>query len=87
MRQHRGRLAASRLLPPAQPEGQRRLHASRGCAPGRPQRHRVRRHYAGIFEDVDPAQRVTAEAAIRAAREPGVRRVRTLLDPTPTALG
>ena len=34
------------------------------------------RHYAGIFDDVDPATRVTAEAAIRAAREPGVRALR-----------
>jgi hypothetical protein len=34
------------------------------------------RHYAGIFEDYDPAQRTSAEAAIRAAREPGVRVVR-----------
>lgn len=45
------------------------------------------RHYAGIFEDVDPGQRVTAEAAIRAAREPGVRGVCALFDPTPEALG
>jgi hypothetical protein len=30
------------------------------------------RHYAGIFEDYDPANRTSAEAAIRAAREPGV---------------
>jgi hypothetical protein len=40
------------------------------------------RHYAGIFEDVDPAERVTAEAAIRAAREPGVRGVCALFDMT-----
>ena len=40
------------------------------------------RHYAGIFEDVDPAKRVTAEAAIRAAREPGVRGVCALFDST-----
>jgi integrase len=45
------------------------------------------RHYAGIFEDVDPAQRVTAEAAIRAAREPGVRGVCALFDPTSDAIG
>jgi hypothetical protein len=31
------------------------------------------RHYAGIFEDYDPANRTSAEAAIRAAREPVVR--------------
>ena len=31
------------------------------------------RHYAGIFEDYDPANRTSAEAAIRAAREPDVR--------------
>jgi integrase len=33
------------------------------------------RHYAGIFEDYDPANRTSAEAAIRAARESGVRGV------------
>lgn len=38
------------------------------------------RHYVGIFEDVNPAERVTAEAAIRAAREPGVRGVCALFD-------
>ena len=38
------------------------------------------RHYAGIFDDVDPATRVTAEAAIRAARGPGVRGVCALFD-------
>ncbi len=38
------------------------------------------RHYAGIFEDVDPAKRVSAEDAIRAAREPGVRGVCALFD-------
>lgn len=38
------------------------------------------RHYAGIFEGVDPAKRLSAEAAIRAAREPGVRGVRSLFD-------
>ncbi|HEV7853482.1 MAG TPA: tyrosine-type recombinase/integrase [Mycobacterium sp.] len=38
------------------------------------------RHYAGIFEDYDPAQRTSAEAAIRAAREPGVRGVCALVD-------
>ena len=31
------------------------------------------RHYAGIFEDYDPALRTSAEAAICAAREPAVR--------------
>ena len=31
------------------------------------------RHYAGIFEDYDPANRTSAEAAICAAREPDVR--------------
>ncbi len=45
------------------------------------------RHYAGIFDDVDPGQRVTAEAAIRAAREPGVRGVCALFDPTSDAIG
>jgi integrase len=34
------------------------------------------RHYAGIFEDYDPANRTSAETAIRAAREPGVRAAR-----------
>jgi integrase len=38
------------------------------------------RHYAGIFEDYDPAQRTSAEAAIRAARESGVRGVCALFD-------
>ena len=38
------------------------------------------RHYAGIFEDYDPANRTSAEAAIRAAREPGVRGVCALFD-------
>jgi hypothetical protein len=38
------------------------------------------RHYAGIFEDHDPAQRTSAETAIRAAREPGVRGVCALVD-------
>jgi integrase len=38
------------------------------------------RHYAGIFEDYDPAQRTSAEAAIRAVREPGVRGVCALAD-------
>ena len=38
------------------------------------------RHYAGIFEDYDPAQRTSAEAAIRAARESGVRGVCALVD-------
>ena len=38
------------------------------------------RHYAGIFEDYDPAQRTSAEAAIRAAREPGVRGECALVD-------
>ena len=40
------------------------------------------RHYAGIFEDYDPAKRTSAEAAIRAAREPGVRGVCALFDGT-----
>lgn len=40
------------------------------------------RHYAGIFEDVNPAKRVTAEAAIRAARVPGVRGVCALFGET-----
>jgi integrase len=31
------------------------------------------RHYAGIFETLDPSERTSAEAAIRAAREPGLR--------------
>lgn len=39
------------------------------------------RHYAGIFEAM-PAERVSAEAAIRAAREPGVRGVCALFDMT-----
>jgi hypothetical protein len=38
------------------------------------------RHYARIFEDYDPATRTSAEAAIRAAREPGVRGVCALFD-------
>jgi hypothetical protein len=38
------------------------------------------RHYAGIFEDYDPANRTSAEAAIRAAREPGVRESCALVD-------
>ena len=38
------------------------------------------RHYAGIFEDYDPANRTSAEAAIRAAREPGVRGMCALSD-------
>jgi hypothetical protein len=38
------------------------------------------RHYAGIFEDYDPANRTSAEAAIRAAREPDVRGVCALVD-------
>jgi hypothetical protein len=38
------------------------------------------RHYAGIFEDYDPAARTSAEAAIRAAREPDVREVCALVD-------
>ena len=45
------------------------------------------RHYAGIFDDVDPATRVTAEAAIRAAREPGVRGVCALFDAEGEARG
>ncbi|HUR85104.1 MAG TPA: tyrosine-type recombinase/integrase [Solirubrobacteraceae bacterium] len=40
------------------------------------------RHYAGIFNGVDPAKRTTAEDAIRAAREPGVRGVCALFDIT-----
>ena len=39
------------------------------------------RHYAGIFEAM-PVERVSAEAAIRAAREPGVRGVCALFDAT-----
>jgi hypothetical protein len=35
---------------------------------------------AGIFEDYDPAQRTSAEAAIRAARESAVRGVCALFD-------
>ena len=38
------------------------------------------RHYAGIFEDYDPAVRTSAEAAIRAARESAVRGVCALFD-------
>jgi integrase len=38
------------------------------------------RHYAGIFEDYDPANRTSTEAAIRAAREPDVRGVCALAD-------
>ena len=41
----------------------------------------------GIFDDVDPATRVTAEAAIRAAREPGVRGVCALFDAEGEARG
>jgi hypothetical protein len=37
------------------------------------------RHYAGIFE-ATPGERVSAEAAIRAAREPGVRGLCALFD-------
>jgi integrase len=33
------------------------------------------KHYAKVFEDVTPAERVTAEQAIAAAREPGVARL------------
>jgi len=40
------------------------------------------RHCAGIFEDYDPANRSSAEAAIRAAREAGVRGVCALFDGT-----
>gem|GEM_PF-6239403 len=60
-------------------EGYNLLEVSRQCG------HSVavcERHYAGIFEDVDPAERVSAEAAIRAAREPGVRGVVALFDMT-----
>ena len=39
------------------------------------------RHYAGIFE-AGPAERTSAAAAIRAAREPGVRGVYALFDPS-----
>jgi integrase len=39
------------------------------------------RHYAGIFNNVDPAKRSSAEEAIRSAREPGVRGVCALFDP------
>ena len=38
------------------------------------------KHYAKVFEDVDPANRVTAEEAIRAARQPGVAGVARLFD-------
>lgn len=38
------------------------------------------RYYAKIFDDVDPANRVLPEAAIRAAREPGVSGVARLFD-------
>jgi integrase len=38
------------------------------------------RHYAGIFEDYNPAKRTSAEAAIRAAREPDVRGKCALVD-------
>jgi hypothetical protein len=38
------------------------------------------RHYAGIFEDYDPAHRRSAEAAICAAREPDGRGVCALFD-------
>jgi integrase len=38
------------------------------------------RYYAKIFDDVDPANRVPAELAIRAAREPGVAGVARLFD-------
>lgn len=37
-------------------------------------------YYAKIFDDVDPAKRVSAEQAIRAAREPGVSGVARLSD-------
>lgn len=37
-------------------------------------------YYAKIFDDVDPAKRVPAEQAIRAAREPGVSGVTRLFD-------
>ena len=38
------------------------------------------KHYAKVFEDVDPAERLTAEQAIAAAREPGVAGVTRLFD-------
>ncbi len=38
------------------------------------------RHYAGIFE-AGPQERTSVAAAIRAAREPGVRGVCALFDP------
>jgi integrase len=41
------------------------------------------RHYAGIFE-AGPPERTSAAAAIRAAREPGVRGVCALFDPSAT---
>lgn len=38
------------------------------------------KHYAKVFEDVSPQERVTAEQAIAAAREPGVAGVARLFD-------
>ena len=38
------------------------------------------RHYLKIFEDFDPANRTSAEKAIRAAREPGVSGVQALFE-------
>jgi hypothetical protein len=38
------------------------------------------KHYAKVFEDVTPDERVTAEQAIAAAREPGVAGVARLFD-------
>jgi integrase len=58
-------------------EGQNMLEVSRQAG------HSVaicERHYAGIFEDYEPAERTSAEAAIRAARESGVRGVCALFD-------
>jgi integrase len=37
-------------------------------------------YYAKIFDDVDPANRLPAEQAIRAAREPGISGVARLFD-------
>jgi hypothetical protein len=39
-----------------------------------------RGYYAKIFDDVDPANRLPAEQAIRGAREPGISGVARLFD-------
>ena len=49
-------------------EGQNMLEAR---SPGGPLGGIRERHYAGIFEDYDPANRTSAEAAIRAAHNRG----------------